>query len=128
MKKAPGVILLAMILSLAIVACSGDQSEATVQLPVKGMVTMLDLGAHKCIPCRMMEPIIQEVREQYKGRVAVIFVDVWKDQAPARRFKIRLIPTQIFFDKTGKEVYRHEGFMNKASMVAMLKKMGVQPK
>jgi thioredoxin 1 len=94
-------------------------------IPLKDMVTMLDLGASSCIPCKMMAPIIERVEKNYKGKAAIIFVDVWKNQEPAKRFGIRAIPTQIFFDKQGKEVYRHVGFMSEAAIVAQLKKMGV---
>lgn len=94
-------------------------------IPVKGMVTMLDLGANLCIPCKMMAPIMERVEKNYKGKAAIIFVDVWKNQEPAKRFGIRAIPTQIFFDKQGKEVYRHAGFMSEEAIVAQLKKMGI---
>ena len=101
------------------------ESHEISSIPVKGMVTMLDLGATSCIPCKMMAPIMERVEKKYKGKAAVIFVDVWKNQEPAKRFGIRAIPTQIFFDKQGKEVYRHAGFMSEEAIVAQLKKMGV---
>jgi thioredoxin 1 len=86
---------------------------------------MIDLGANECVPCKMMAPIMEKVEKMYKDKAAIVFIDVWKDKAPARRFGIRAIPTQIFFDKEGKEVYRHEGFMSEAAIVSQLKKMGV---
>lgn len=95
------------------------------QVPVKGMVTMLDLGADRCIPCKMMVPVMQKVEKAYEGKAAVVFIDVWKHNEQARRFRIRAIPTQIFFDETGKEVYRHVGFMNEAAIIEVFKKMGV---
>lgn len=95
------------------------------EVPVKGMVTMIDLGANACIPCKMMAPIMKKMEKKYEGKAAIIFIDVWKDPAPARQFRIRVIPTQIFFDKEGKEVYRHEGFMSEEAIVAQLKGMNV---
>ena len=95
------------------------------EVPTKGTVTMLDLGAKKCIPCKMMAPILQKMKKAYKGKAAIIFIDVLKDRDQARRFHIRAIPTQIFFDKDGKEVYRHVGFMSEKAIVRQLKKMGV---
>ena len=77
------------------------------------MVTMVDVGADRCIPCKMMAPIIEDVREEYEGRAVVAFVDVWKYPQRAEPFKVRVIPTQIFYDATGREVMRHEGFMDK---------------
>jgi len=101
---------------------------AAVDVPVKGMVTMVDLGAGECIPCKMMAPILVKLEKQYAGKAAVVFLDVRKDQAPARRFGIRTIPTQIFFDKDGKEVYRHEGFLSEEEIVRRFKDMGVKLK
>ena len=97
------------------------------QVPVPGMVTMLDLGADKCIPCRMMAPILEELREEYEGRAAIVFIDVWKRPEAAKRFGVQAIPTQIFFDAQGKEVVRHKGFLGKDAMVRMLRKLGVKP-
>ena len=96
------------------------------EVPVKGMVTMVDLGAKKCIPCKMMAPILEKLEKVYAGKAAVIFFDVWEDPAPARHFGIRSIPTQIFFDKKGREVYRHEGFLSEEAIVHRLKDMGVK--
>jgi len=95
-------------------------------VPVKGMVTMLDLGAKSCIPCKMMAPIMEKLEKDYKGKAAIVFIDVWKDPDQSKRFGIRAIPTQIFYDKEGKEVYRHEGFMSENAIVTQLKDMGVQ--
>jgi len=97
----------------------------TPEIPVKGMVTMVDLGANSCIPCKMMAPILEKLEKQYQGKAAIVFLDVWKDKEPAKRFGIRAIPTQIFFDKDGNEVYRHVGFMSEKAIVTQLKDMGV---
>jgi thioredoxin 1 len=95
-------------------------------LPSKGMVTLVDVGAKTCIPCKMMDPILQKMDKRYEGKAAVIFIDVHYHQEEARRFQINGIPTQIFFDKTGKEIYRHTGFMSEAAIVEQFKKMGVE--
>jgi len=95
-------------------------------LPVKGMVTMIDLGAKKCIPCKMMAPILEKMEKVYKGKAVIAFIDVWEHQESVNRFGIRAIPTQIFFDKDAKEVYRHVGFLAEKDIVAQLEKMGVK--
>ena len=95
-------------------------------LPVKGMVTMIDLGAKKCIPCKMMAPIIEKMERKYKGKAAVVFIDVWEHREQAARFRIRAIPTQIFFNAVGEEVYRHVGFLAEKDIVSQLEKMGVK--
>lgn len=101
-------------------------SEKFEKVPVKGMVTMIDLGSKKCIPCKMMAPILEKMEKNYKGKAAIIFIDVWKNRDQAGRFGIRTIPTQIFFNKEGKEVYRHVGYMGEKAIIEQLQKMGVK--
>ena len=103
-----------------------SETGAPVALPIKGMVTMIDLGADSCIPCKMMAPILKKLEKKYDGKAAIVFIDVWQDRSQAKRFKIRAIPTQIFFNKEGKEVIRHVGFMSEKAIVQQLKKMGVE--
>jgi thioredoxin 1 len=96
------------------------------ELPAKGMVTMIDLGATECIPCKMMAPILDKLEAAYRDRAVIAFIDVWKHREQAPRFGIRAIPTQIFFDPDGKEVYRHQGFMSEDAIVEQLTRMGVE--
>lgn len=86
---------------------------------------MLDLGADKCVPCKKMAPILAELRAEYAGRADIDFIDVWKDPQAGAPYDIRVIPTQIFFDAAGNEVWRHEGFLSRAEIVSKLKQMGV---
>jgi thioredoxin 1 len=122
-KFMAGILCLSVLLLLArpVALCA-----AAADVPVKGMVTMVDLGATACIPCKLMAPILVKMEKQYAGRAAVVFLDVWKDQAPAKRFGIRTIPTQIFFDQDGKEVYRHEGMLSEEEIVRRFQDMGVK--
>ncbi|MFO7965358.1 MAG: thioredoxin domain-containing protein [Desulfobacterales bacterium] len=95
------------------------------KVPTPDMVTMVDLGAKKCIPCKMMAPILEELQKEYAGRASIVFIDVWENPAEAERFAVRSIPTQIFYDKTGKEVGRHTGFLDKKSIISALNELGV---
>jgi thioredoxin 1 len=108
-------------------AAGADPGNDFDTLPVKGMVTMIDLGAKKCIPCKMMAPIMEKMEKKYDGKAAIVFIDVWENPEQARRFGIRGIPTQIFYDADGKEVTRHVGFMPEASIVKTLGQLGVKP-
>jgi len=101
---------------------SGDPQE----VPVKGMVTMVDIGAKACIPCKMMIPVIESLSEEYEGRAAIVFIDVWKNPDEAEKFGIRAIPTQIFYGKDGMEVMRHEGYFSKDAIVKVLTKLGAE--
>jgi thioredoxin 1 len=88
---------------------------------------LVDLGAHKCKQCIALAPILDALREEYKGRLSVEFIDVWKNPGAAKPYKIRLIPTQILYTAEGKEVWRHEGFISKEDLKALFaKKVGVQ--
>jgi len=107
-------------------ATFADASVTEMQIPVPGQVTMIDLGAKKCIPCKMMTPILEELQNEYKGRAAIVFVDVWQHPDTGRQFGIKSIPTQIFFDVMGQEVFRHEGFFDKASITAEFEKLGIK--
>ena len=92
----------------------------------KYQVTFLELGADRCIPCKKMQPIMKEIAAAFPDRVQVVFYDVWKDPAPAEKYGIQLIPTQVFLDQKGKEIARHVGLFPKEEILELLKKHGVQ--
>ena len=119
------LFILSTLFLLTNVAAVCAEPATPPEVPVKGMVTMVDLGAHSCIPCKMMVPIMENVDKKYKGKAAVIYIDVWKDQAPAKRFGVRAVPTQIFFDREGREFFRHEGFMSEPEIDKVFNEMGV---
>ncbi len=125
-KKSRSIIrvLLLLIITAAIIPATGYAGSFD-NLPVKGEVTMIDLGAKKCIPCKMMAPILEKMEKQYKGKAVITFIDISENGDQAQRFKIRAIPTQIFYDKEKKEVFRHIGFMSEKDIKAQLKKMGI---
>ena len=86
----------------------------------------VDIGAGACIPCREMAPILAELRSEYAGRAEVVFIDVWERPELARGYVFRAIPTQIFYDRHGREVWRHEGFLGKPEIVGWFRRLGVE--
>lgn len=86
---------------------------------------LVDLGADKCIPCKMMAPILEELKKDYAGTFNVEFIDVWKTPEKAKEYGITIIPTQIFFDASGKELFRHEGFFSKEDILGKWKEFGI---
>jgi thioredoxin 1 len=86
---------------------------------------LVDLGADKCIPCKMMAPVLEQLKKDYAGRMDVEFIDVWKNEKAANDYKIKLIPTQIFYGADGKELFRHEGFFGREDILAKWKQLGV---
>jgi len=130
-------ITIAVVMMLALlsgVACSqGDRNASADKGKTSGkkdaapMVTFVELGSVRCIPCKKMQPIMKEIEQEYAGRVKVIFYDVWTpDGKPyGQKYGIRVIPTQVFLDKDGKEYSRHEGYFPKEELVKVLKQKGV---
>jgi thioredoxin 1 len=86
----------------------------------------VDLGADKCIPCKMMTPILAELAKEYAGQLDVLFIDVWKNREEGKRYGIRVIPTQILYGADGKELFRHEGFYAKKDILAKWKELGFE--
>lgn len=87
---------------------------------------LVDLGAGKCIPCKMMAPILVELGKEYTGRMEVVFIDVWENPDAGQPYGIEVIPTQIFYDAEGKELFRHVGFFGKEDILAKWKELGVK--
>ena len=96
-------------------------ATATKKLP-----RLLDLGSTKCIPCKMMVPVLDELKKEYKGKLKVEFIDVWKDESAGKKYKVESIPTQIFFNAKGKEVYRHQGYFPKEDIIKAFKEHGIK--
>lgn len=114
---------------------STDQGSSTAvaspapALTISGpLPRLVDLGADKCIPCKKMAPILEEAEKLYKGLATVEFIDVWKNRDAGAKYGIRTIPTQIFFDASGTEVLRHEGFFPMEEIQKQFKAMGVELK
>jgi len=107
-------------------AVNVSQQQTAEPQSSKALPRLVDLGADKCIPCKMTAPILEELKKEYAGRLEVDFIDVWKDPDQAKRYGIKLIPTQIFFDASGKELFRHEGFISKEDILGKWKELGVE--
>ncbi len=91
---------------------------------------VLDFGRGVCIPCKKMAPILNELAAEYRDRAVIGIIDIGEPggRALSSEFKIQLIPTQIFFDAEGNEVWRHEGFLSREEIVGKLQEMGVPQK
>jgi len=90
-----------------------------------GKPVLVDFGANSCVPCRQLRPIFKEINKEYSEKASVLVIDVYKYQGLARQYKIQLIPTLVFFDPKGKEVFRHVGVLDKDKIVAKLKEIGM---
>ena len=103
-------------------------AEKNVPPEKKPLVTFVELGSVNCIPCRQMQPVMKAIEKKYGAQVKVVFYDVWKpDQRKhAEQYGIKLIPTQVFLDAAGKELFRHEGFYPEAEIDKLLQKQGLK--
>ena len=86
---------------------------------------LVDLGSDKCVPCKMMAPILEGLKREYNGRMAVEVIDVRKDRSAGIEYGVRIIPTQVFFSADGREVFRHEGFMSRDDILSKWKELGI---
>jgi thioredoxin 1 len=121
------VVVLGLAIGLGALGCQKAEVPKGNEQPAaqKKLPRLLDLGAGKCIPCKMMAPILEELKAEYAGSLEVVFVDVWQNKQAANEYGIQSIPTQIFYDATGKELFRHEGFFAKEDILAKWKELGV---
>ncbi len=93
------------------------------------IVTFIELGSVNCIPCKKMQPVMKAIENKYRDQIKVVFHDVWTEKGKpfSQKYKIKLIPTQIFIDKNGKEFFRHEGFFSEKDIDNLLQKQGLKP-
>jgi thioredoxin 1 len=129
------VIVIVCILLLGVVAAGAASSKKAPSAPAEGasktasaprsLPLLVDVGADQCIPCKMMAPILEELKKEYAGILDVKFVDVWKYPEEAEKYRVRGIPTQIFYDASGKELARHMGFMGKENILKGFEQLGI---
>jgi thioredoxin 1 len=113
-------LIITAIAALLADAGAQENGSAAGKLP-----RLVDLGASKCVPCKMMAPILEDLKKECEGRLAVEFIDVWKNPDAGKEYGVRMIPTQIFYGADGKESFRHEGFFGKEDILAKWKELGV---
>ena len=118
---------------LAVTGCgekvSADANRDPASVPAasapRQLPHLVDLGADKCVPCKAMAPILERLRADHAGSLQVTFIDVWKQPEQARAYGVRIIPTQIFYGPDGRELARHEGFIDREGILATWKQLGV---
>ncbi len=133
------IILGVTIALLSLTGCdsdSGNKKNENVNLKknkiskqqVKSLPKLIDFGAKKCIPCKKMAPILEDFKENYNKKFTTQFIDVWqpRNENIAIKYQIKSIPTQIFFDADGKELFRHLGFYSKEEMLQKWRELGVK--
>lgn len=126
MKKLLLMLMCAILFSSTACAEPNGSEPIIRKAFASGRPTLVDFGAGYCIPCKKMKPILDSLRTEYSGRANVIFVDIKEERDMPDKYRIQIMPTQVFFDAKGKEVKRHLGFMDKPEIIAELKALGVK--
>ena len=136
MDKTVKIVIVIALLAAVVVAVAVRRNESgTLEMPAeyrpeqltgKGLPALVDLGSDKCAACKMMSSIIEELRTEFAGKLQVDFLDVHKYPDLSTIYGIKLIPTQIFYDASGKELFRHEGFYSTGDILAKWNELGVE--
>ena len=127
LRLGAAVVIIALAAAAYVMRPAADRTEANGGQIVTNtaLPRLLDLGADRCVPCKLMAPILDEMKAEFAGVMKVDFIDVWKDPTAAQPYEIRVIPTQIFFAPDGTELYRHEGFYGRDEILAKWLELGV---
>lgn len=134
MKKVSMLFFFVLLTGMLFVTCAqgnetrNSEEKANKEKKSDIKVTFVELGSVRCIPCKKMQPVMKAIEKEYGDQVKVVFHDVWTSEGKpyARKYKIKLIPTQVFLDKDGKEYFRHLGYFPKEEVVKVLKQGGVK--
>ncbi len=105
---------------------AGDKEKS--EKPGNPLVTLVEIGSLRCVPCKMMQPVLGQVEDKYGDKVKIVFHDVWTPEGRpyAKKFDIRAIPTQVFLNQSGKEFFRHTGFYPFKKIETLLKSRGIR--
>ena len=109
---------------ITVTAPDTNTSEEFNKAVKSGKPLLVDFGANNCVPCRQLRPILKDLAKEQTGKAEILIIDVYKYKSLASEYKIQVVPTLIFFDKSGKEVYRHMGAWDKDSIVKKLAEIG----
>jgi len=122
------IIFFVLVFFISAMSLAQKNKKTEVKFEAKPKITFVELGSVNCIPCKKMQPIMKSVEKKYGGQIKVIFYDVWQpDQKKyAQQYGIKLIPTQVFLDEKGKEIFRHEGFYAEEEIDKLLKSKGLK--
>ncbi|RPH35284.1 thioredoxin [bacterium] len=122
------IAIVSLVLLGTVLAFAQNAGKPVPKPEPAALITFVELGSVKCVPCRMMQPVMKNIETKYGSQIKVVFYDIWKEdqQKYAKDYGVRVIPTQVFLDKSGKELFRHEGFFPESEIDALLNKYGLK--
>lgn len=121
-----GAVAAAIVAVLVLKPRSVEAPASAAEAVTSGRPKLLDLGATTCVPCKAMVPVLAGLEADYAGALDVEFIDLWKDREAGERWRVAVMPTQIFLAADGRELYRHEGFFSRHAVLAQWAKLGVE--
>lgn len=116
--------LVLAVVAIVVLKPRDENTGVTVPVAAVALPRLVDLGATRCIPCIKMAPILDELRSEFAGKFEVHFIDIWLNQEAGETYNLRVIPTQIFFDAEGRELFRHEGFYSRQQILGKWNELG----
>ncbi|OGP53458.1 MAG: hypothetical protein A2Y65_06845 [Deltaproteobacteria bacterium RBG_13_52_11] len=102
----------------ALEASTADAFQAALK---SGRPSVIDFGSNRCIPCIQLRPVMRALKDAHSERINVLFMEVSDHRDLAQQYKVRLVPTLIFFDAHGQEVQRKTGFMDREAIERVLR-------
>ena len=82
-------------------------------------LVLVDFFAEWCGPCKMMSPILKEVKDELQEDISIIKIDVDKNQSLAAKYQVKGVPTFMLF-KNGKQRWRQSGMLQKNDIIAII--------
>lgn len=124
--KSTVVVAILMLASVGHAEFPAASPEMVNQTLASGKPTLIDFGLRTCAVCKKMAPYLESLSNEYRNRANILFVDVRSNQATAQRFRVQMLPAQIFLNAQGKEVHRHTGFLDRQGIINGLKQAGLK--
>lgn len=119
------ILLVVCVAAVILIFKPGSSGEPAGEVAMTGLPKLLDLGAETCVPCKQMMPILAQLSEDYKDVFTVEVINIHQQGDAAEKYGVSLIPTQIWFDSDGNELFRHTGFIAKDAILAKWRELGV---
>ncbi len=118
-------ILFAFMIILVSCENKNEAPKAIAKVSTNAKVRFVELGSVNCVPCKQMKIVTEKITAKYKDQLAFEFIDVNKDKDAVDKYKIQLIPTQIFYNSQNKEIFRHTGFYPEEKIDSLLQANGL---
>ena len=127
------IITIAIIASIALISCNKQSNPSPAARPAvtnsaTAKIKFLEIGSDKCIPCKQMKVVTENIVKKYGDELAFEFIDINIDENATEKYKVQLIPTQIFYNPKGVEIFRHVGYFPEEKIDSLLQANGLKMK